>query len=112
MSAGQDTLPLAGAGAAIVDAVVVVFRIFCVEGRSWRGARSVGGEWTKRAGGARRVGGDEVGSAASRGRAARAVVLNEVFVIVVTCLEGEDEGVCAVRISGEGVKPTHHPGAE
>ena len=40
----------AGAGAvAIVDAVVVVVRIFCVEGRSW---------WTKTAGGAGRVRGD------------------------------------------------------
>jgi len=48
--------------------------------------------------GARRVG--EMKSA----RAARAVVLNEIFVIVVTRLEGENEGVCAVHISGEGVE--------
>ena len=49
----------------------------------------------------------------SRGRVAiavRAIVLNEVFVIVITRLEGEDEGVCVVRISGEGIEPTHHPG--
>ena len=46
----------AGAGAiTIADAVVVVVRIFCVEDRSWRGARSVGYEWTKTAGGTRRV---------------------------------------------------------
>ena len=42
----------------------------------------------------------------------RVVVLNKVIVIVVTHLEGEDEGICAVRISGEGVEPTHHPGDE
>ena len=45
-------------------------------------------------------------------RGERAVVLNEVIVIAVTHLKGEDEGVYAVRISGEGVEPTHHPGAE
>ena len=103
--AGHVTAARAGV-VAIVDTVVVVVRIFCVECWSWRGARSVGDERTKTAGGARRVGGDEVRSAA------RAVVLNEVFVIVVTHLEGEDKGVCAVHISGEGVEPTHHPGAE
>ena len=44
---------------------------------------------------------------------ARVIVLNKVFVIVVTRLEEEDKSVCMVRISGggEGVKPTHHPGA-
>ncbi len=31
-------------------------------------------------------------------------MLNEVFVIVVTHLKGEDEGVCVVRISGKGVE--------
>ena len=53
-----------------------------------------------------------VGSAASCGRAARAVVLNEVFDIIITRLEGGEEGVCVVRISGEGVEQTHHSGAK
>ncbi len=45
------------------------------------------------------LGGDEVGIAQEG---------------VVTRLEEEDKGVCVVRISGggEGVEPTHHPGAE
>jgi len=65
--------------------------------------------------GARRVGDSGETKLGSRGRvaiAARAIVLNEVFVIVVTRLEGEDEAVCVVRISGESVEQTHHPGAE
>ena len=59
----------AGAGAgvvAIVDAIVVVVRIFCVKGRSW---------WTKTAGGTRHVRGDEVGREALRGRVARADIV-------------------------------------
>ena len=113
---GQDMFAAAGAGAvAIADAVVVVVRIFCVEGRSWHGARSVGDEWAKTAGGTRRVGDSGETKSESRGRVAitaRAIVLNKVFIIVVTCLEGEDAGVRVVRISGdsgEGVEPTHHP---
>ncbi len=48
---GVGHVAAAGAGAvAIADAVVVVVRTFCVEGRSWGGARSVGDEWTKTAG--------------------------------------------------------------
>jgi hypothetical protein len=27
-------------------------------------------------------------------------------------VEGEDEGVCAERVSGGGVEPTHYPGSE
>ena len=97
--------------------VVVAVIIFCVEGQSWCGARSVGDEWTKTAGGALRVrNSGEMKSGSHRRVAivARAIVLNEVFVIVVTRLEEEDKGVCVVRISGggEGVEPTHHPGAE
>jgi hypothetical protein len=50
----------AGTGVvAIVDAVVVVVRIVCVKDRSWRGSRSVVEKWTKTAGGARCVRGDE-----------------------------------------------------
>src|SRR5260221_9605086 len=29
---------------------------------------------------------------------------------LITRLEGEDDGVCVVRISGEGIEPIHHPG--
>ena len=51
VGAGHVATAGAGAGAvAIADAVVVVVRTFCVEGRSWGGARSVGDEWTKTAG--------------------------------------------------------------
>ena len=84
----------------------------------WLSESVKGRSCTKTAGGARRVRGDKVRREASHGRAGRAavaarvVVLNEVIVIVITHLEGEDEGVCAVRISGEGVEPTHHPGDE
>jgi len=56
---------------------------------------------------ARYVRGEEITSAVLHGKAAvavRAVVLSEVFIIVVACLKGEDEGVCAVRVSGEGVE--------
>ncbi len=59
------------------------------------------------AGGARCVGGDEIASAVSCRKvviAVRAVVLSEVFVIIVACLKGEDKGVCAGRVSGEGVE--------
>jgi hypothetical protein len=52
------------------------------------------------------------GREASRGRAARAAVLNKVITFVITRLEGENEGVCAVHISEEDVEPTHHPGAK
>ena len=31
-------------------------------------------------------------------------MLNEVFVIIVTHLKGEDEGVCVVHISGKGIE--------
>jgi len=73
---GSGHVAAAGAGAgvvAIVDAIVVVVRIFCVKGRSW---------WTKTAGGARHVRGDEVGREASRGRVARA----EIVVVVALVL--------------------------
>ena len=74
------------AAAVVIDDVVVVVVVenFRVADRSWCGARSVGGEWSKAAGSARRGGGDEIASAVSRGKAAiavRAVVLSEVFVI-------------------------------
>jgi hypothetical protein len=96
---GVGHIATAGAGAvAIISAVVVVVRIFCVEGQSW---------WTKMAVGVRYVGGDKVGREASGGRVARAVVFNEVFITVITRLKEEDEGICAVHISGEGIKPTH-----
>jgi len=57
--AGHVATTGAGAGiVAIVDAIVVVVRIFCVKGWSW---------WTKTARGARHVGGDEVGMLRSNG---------------------------------------------
>ena len=93
---------IAAAGAVtIADAVVVVVRIFCVEGQSRRGARSIGDEWTKTAGGTMRVGGSGETKSRSRRRVAivvRAIVLNEVFVIVVTRLEGEDDTPTAMRV--------------
>jgi len=65
--AGHVAAAGAGAGVvAIVDAIVVVVRIFCVKGRSW---------WTKMARGMRHVRGDEVGREASRGRVARADIV-------------------------------------
>ena len=39
-------------------------------------------------------------------------MLNEAFDIVVIRLEGGEEGVCVVRISGEGIEQTHHSGAK
>jgi len=76
-----------------------------VGGQRQLGARCVSGE-TKSGGRHHHIA--QEGS----NRGERAVVLNEVIVIVVTHLKGEDEGIYAVRISGEGVEPTHHPGAE
>ncbi len=71
VGAGHVAAAGAGAGAvAIADAVVVVVRIFCVEGWSWRGARSVGDEWTKTAGGAMRVGDSGETKSGSHGRVA------------------------------------------
>ncbi len=119
MSAGQDTLLLLVLVLVLSPSLVLLLWLlgsFCVEGRSWHGARSVGDEWAKTAGGTRRVGDSGETKSESRGRVAitaRAIVLNKVFIIVVTCLEGEDAGVRVVRISGdsgEGVEPTHHPG--
>ena len=43
---------------------------------------------------------------------ARACVLSEVFIIVITCPKGEDEGICAMCVSRGGVDPTHNPDAE
>jgi hypothetical protein len=33
-------------------------------------------------------------------------------VIIIIGLEGQDEGVCAVHVSGESVEPTHDPNAK
>jgi len=66
---GAGHVAAAGAGAgvvAIIGAIVVVVRIFCVKGWSW---------WTKTAGGTRHVRGDEVGREASCGRVARADIV-------------------------------------
>ena len=65
------------------------------------------------AGSARRVRADEVASAVSRGKAAIAAGSAKLGgVVVVVGFEGEDEGICAMRVSGEGIEPTHHPCAE
>ena len=51
-------------------------------------------------------------SAVSRGKvvvAARTSMSSEVFIVVVTHLEQEDEDISVMRTSGEGIKPTHHP---
>ena len=51
-------------------------------------------------------------SAVLRGKAvvaARTSMSSNVFIIVVTHLEQEDEDVGVICASGEGVKPTHHP---
>ncbi len=106
---GVDGVGVDDAGGIDIAAAVVVVAVVGEDGVvGVEGAISVGGEWSKVAGGAtRRVGGDEIASAVSRGKAAitvRVVVLSEVFVIVVACLKGENEGVCAVRVSGEGVE--------
>jgi len=100
---GAGHVAAARAGAvAIVDACCCGCRIFCVECRSWHGAE------VSEMSGRRQLGARGVSGEMKSGGAARAVVLNEIFVIVVTRLEGENEGVCAVHISGEGVEPTHH----
>jgi hypothetical protein len=72
--AGHVATTGAGAGVvAIINAIVVVVRTFCVKGRSW---------WTKIAGGARHVRGDEVRRVASRGRVVRADIVVVVALVL------------------------------
>jgi len=39
-------------------------------------------------------------------------VLSEVLVVIGVCLKGEDEGICVVRVSREGVDPAYYPEAK
>jgi len=75
--------------------------------------QGVGDEWLTAAAGTRHVGRDEVTSAVSCGKAAvmaGSARLSRVFLVI--GFKGEDEGICTMRISGEGIEPTHHPCAE
>ena len=65
------------------------------------------------AGSTRCVGSDEVASVVSRGEAvivAGSAKLSRVVVVV--GLKGQDKGICVMRVSGEGIEPTHHPCAK
>ena len=62
---------------------------------------------------ARHVGGDEVASAVLRRKAAVAAGSGRLCgIFFVVGFKGEDEGICAMHISGGGVEPTHHPCAK
>jgi len=79
----------------------------------WYGLRSVGGERSEVVDGARHVSGNKVAVAVSCRKAAVAAWSAELGRVVVGAgLQGKDKCVCAKRVSWEGVKPTHDPGAK
>jgi len=65
------------------------------------------------AGSARHVGSDEVASVVSHGKVAITVGSAKLSrVVVIVGLKGQDKGICAMHVSGKGIKPTHHPCAK
>jgi len=79
----------------------------------WCGLRSVGGERSEAVDGARHVGGNKVTVAVSHRKAVVAAWSAELGRVVIGAgLQGKDKCICAKRVSWEGVKPTHNPGAE
>ena len=93
-------------GVDVDDAVVVV-----VVAVGWRSGSSV--DVRSEVAGAWHVGGDEVaGAIACREAVVAEGSAEPSEVIVVVGFGRQDEGVCAVRVSGVGVEPTYDPYAE
>jgi hypothetical protein len=84
--------------------------VLCVDVRGWCNARCVGKEWMEAAG-TRSVSGNKVSHVVSHRKAAVIARMGELRRVIVG-FEREGKGVCVMHVSGEGVKPAHHPSAE
>jgi hypothetical protein len=99
-----------GVGVGVVVVVVDGDGVLCVDIRGWCDARCISKEQMEMAG-MRSVSGNKVSHVISHRKAAVMAGTGELHRVIVG-FKREGEGICAMHVSGEGIKLAHHPSAK